>query len=151
MPAADPDTTRLLHGPYRLPQLRKGDRAVCLSRDGPVVVTSLVETRLGPWPRCRRPDSNGGGSGLLVDEELTRAVRRESVAALCHWWRVSRWVVWRWRAALGVPALNEGSARLHRRTSKSAAAARVAGGRRPHGRAWSPGELALLGKLPDRE
>src|SRR5262249_39550612 len=33
-------------------------------------------------PRCRLADGPGGGSGLLVDEELARAVRHESAAAI---------------------------------------------------------------------
>src|SRR5262249_25654004 len=69
MSRPDPDTVRLLFGPYRPPKLRRGDRVACLFRDCAVVVTSLAETRLGPWPRCRRPDTGGGGSGLLVDGE----------------------------------------------------------------------------------
>src|SRR5262245_50244449 len=40
-----------------------------------------------PWPRCRALDQRGGcGSGLLVDEELARAVRSESTAAEMYWW-----------------------------------------------------------------
>src|SRR5262249_7608542 len=65
-----------------------------------------------PWPRCRRPGTHGGGSGLLVDDELARAVRLESSLAIQHWWGVSVTVVWRCRTALGVEGYNEGSARL---------------------------------------
>jgi hypothetical protein len=84
----DPDRVRLLHGPYRAPALRKGDRTTCLLRNGPVVVTSWTDARI-PWPRCRALDRTGGGSGILLDEELARAVRCESAAAVMHWWGVT--------------------------------------------------------------
>ena len=71
----DADRFKLLHAPYKPQPLRRGDRATCLFRDGDVVITSWSDARL-PWPRCRRADSTGGGSGLLVDEELLRACAR---------------------------------------------------------------------------
>jgi hypothetical protein len=58
-----------------------------------------------------------------VDDELARAVRSETVEALCHWLGVSASLVHSWRRALGV----------RRRT------------------AWSPQELALLGTMKDRD
>src|SRR5262249_54281762 len=102
---------RLLYGPYAPPRLRRGDRATCLYRDGDVLITGWSAGRI-PWPRCRRPDTHGGGSGLLVDAELARAARHESVVAICSWWGVNDSVVWKWRKALGVERFNEGSARL---------------------------------------
>jgi hypothetical protein len=68
------DRYQLLHGPYIPPALRRGDRATCPFRGGAVIVTGWSEGRI-PWPRCRLPDTHGGGSGLLVDAELARAVR----------------------------------------------------------------------------
>src|SRR4051794_34410080 len=165
------DQVRLLHGPYRPPPLRRGDRAACLFRDGDVVVTGWSSARI-PWPRCRLPGGHGGGSGLLVDGELARAVRSESALAVRYWWGVSEGTVWRWRRALGVGRLNEGSARLRvelnrgigegRRGQRLPAGqverrrrtARELGLRpppRPGGRPWTAGELALLGSAPDAE
>ena len=111
----DPDTVRLLHGPYAAPPLKKGDRTHCHLRDATVVVSSWSSGRI-PWPRCRALDSRGG-SGLLVDDELLRALRTEAVVAVYHWWGVSKGRVTAWRRALGVERFNEGSARLHRRNS----------------------------------
>jgi hypothetical protein len=45
-----------------------------------VIVTGWSDSRI-PWPRCRQFDARGGGSGLLVDAELARAVRSESRSA----------------------------------------------------------------------
>src|SRR5262245_16611373 len=94
------DRVKLLHGPYRPPALRRGDRATCYFRDCDVIVTGWSASRI-PWPRCRALGTHGGGSGLLVDEELARAVRTESAAAVIFWFGVTAGVVWRWRKALG--------------------------------------------------
>jgi hypothetical protein len=112
---------------------------------------------------------------LLVDDELARAIRHESAAAIRFWWGVSVGVVWRWRKALGVGRMdNEGSARLMRAAAQMGGEA--FGARRwteedrerrrqinarlglsknlvldykgPLWRAW---EIALLGTIPDRE
>ena len=117
-----PEDVRLLHGPYKPPPLRRGDRATCLFRDAEVIVTGWSAGRI-PWPRCRLPGGRGGGSGLLVDEELARAVRCESALAVRHWWGIAEGTVWRWRQALGVERLNEGSARLRRRLNQEIGAA----------------------------
>jgi hypothetical protein len=67
--------------------LKRGDRASCLLRDCDVLVTSWTAARIS-WPRCRSLDNPRGGSGILLDEELARAVRQESAAAVCYWWAV---------------------------------------------------------------
>jgi hypothetical protein len=106
------DKYRLLHGPYTPQPLRKGDRATCLLRDGTVVITSWSDGRIS-WPRCRKL-GHRGGSGLLVDDELVRAIRSESSLALQYWFGVQGETVWRWRQAFGVEghAGTEGSRRL---------------------------------------
>jgi len=78
------DPHQLHHGPYNPPALRRGDKATCLYRDGDVIVTGWNDGRI-TWPRCRRLDTRGGGSGLLVQEELARATQRESSLAIQCW------------------------------------------------------------------
>jgi hypothetical protein len=112
--------TKLLFGPYRPPKLHKGDRTFCFLRGCDVVITYWSEAPIS-WPRCRAIGSRGG-SGLLLDEELARAVRHESAAAIMHHWGVTAAVVWRWRPALGVSRWGtEGSRRLHQQLSEAGA------------------------------
>jgi hypothetical protein len=117
----DRASLRLLHAPYKPPALRVGDRAICLYRDCVVVITSWSDARLS-WPRCRELGTQGGGHGLLVNEELRRAIRSESSIALQHWLGVNAVTVWRWRLAFGVAQWGtEGSRRLHRQLSEAGA------------------------------
>jgi hypothetical protein len=137
-----------------------------------VVITGWTAARIS-WPRCRALDGPGGGSGILLDEELARAVRCESAAAVRFWWGVSVGVVWRWRKALAVTQTNnEGSRGLIRAASERGAA--VLRGKelsdeecdarsrraielnlkrflRPgyHGPRWTPEQLRQLGTAPD--
>jgi hypothetical protein len=85
-----PEKCRLLHGPYHAPPLQRGDRATCHLR-GTVKITSFTAARIS-WPRCRAVESKGG-SGVLLDDELARAVRTESAAAIGCWWGVHSGVV----------------------------------------------------------
>jgi hypothetical protein len=96
-----PRDVGLLHGPYTPQPLRRGDRAPCLVRDADVVVTGWSDARIS-WPRCRAVGRQGG-SGLLVDEELARAVRLESSLALQYWFGIGSETVSRWRRLLGAP------------------------------------------------
>jgi hypothetical protein len=114
MPRRVPENAKLLFGPYSPPPLKKGDRATCLYRDADVVITSWSDSRIS-WPRCRAI-GHRGGSGLLVDDELARAVRNESAAALMYWWGITGSTAARWRTALGVLGLTgtEGTRRLVR-------------------------------------
>jgi hypothetical protein len=166
------DRIALLYGPYRAPALRKGDRSTCLYRDCDVVITSWTDAPI-PWPRCRAVEHRRGAPGLLVDDELLRAIRHESAVAVMHWWQVTASVVWCWRRAFLVNKTNnEGSNRLVRAAAEKGGAAtqgreftqveRDAQRQRAidndlqrHLRGlvredtWTEEEIALLGQLPD--
>ena len=112
-----PNKPELLHGPYEAPALRRGDRTTCLFRDAEVIITSWTDTPIS-WPRCQRVGVRGG-SGLLVTEELVRAIRTESSLAIQYWWGVRMETVWRWRKAFGVTQWGtEGSRRLQLRLNR---------------------------------
>jgi hypothetical protein len=170
----DASRYRLLHGPYTAPALERGDRVTCFYRDADVIITGWSDARI-PWPRCRLPGTRGGGSGLLVDAELARAVRCESMLAICYRSGVVPSVVWRWRKALGVEKLNEGS-RLLRNALNAELGAGLKGKRLPpeacqrrrqtaeemnqgqylwNGsdpvKRWTAADLAHLGTLPDED
>src|SRR5262245_66316749 len=68
-----PNGCRLLHGPYRVPPLRVGDRETCLVRDCLCRVTGYSAGPI-PWP-MGVPAGGRSGPGFIVTEELARAVR----------------------------------------------------------------------------
>jgi hypothetical protein len=169
-PVNQRDKVQLLFGPYRAAALRRGDRAFCLARDCDVVITSWTAARIS-WPRCRSLEKHGG-SGVLLDEELARAVRHESATAIMYWWGVGHGTVRWWRRTLGVKRPDpEGTRRLLRevwdkavvanrgrklpadqveRRRKTAIALNLGRYLRPgRGPSWSAEELQMLGKLPD--
>jgi len=168
------ERVKLLHAPYKAPRLRRGDRAFCLYRDCNMIVTGWTDARIS-WPRCRPLDVPRSHPSLLVNEELARAIRHESAAAVRFWWAASGSVVNRWRKALGVTRTNnEGSQRLMRAASEQGAeqlrgrpltAEQIERRRRTahelnlgrnlrkgyHGRCWTKAEVRLLGRFPDDE
>jgi hypothetical protein len=98
---------QLLFGPYHAPALKPGERATCPYRDCDVVITSWTVARIS-WPRGRPVDVPRTHPSLLVDEELARAVRCESAAAVMQWWGISGSVVRRWwRARSMCPARSQ--------------------------------------------
>jgi hypothetical protein len=174
MPRRDPPNGGLLRKRSRRLRLRRDDRAFCLFKDCDVVVTGWTGARI-PWPRCRPLDVPRSHPSLLVNEELARAIRHESAAAVRFWWEVSAGVICRWRKALGVTRTsNEGSQRLIRAASERGAEQlrgrcltpeQVERRRRTayelnlgrflreayHESEWTKAEVRLLGKLPDEE
>jgi hypothetical protein len=114
-----------------------------------------------------------GRPGLLITDELVRAIRTESAEAIKFWFGVSTPTVWQWRRAFGISHWGtEGSHRLHRRCSEAGAALRrgqklspaeierrrqtaLERAFRPGDRwgdlHWTPAQEALLGALPDLE
>lgn len=100
---------RLRFGPYRMRKKAVGDSVRCLYRQRKVVVTAISDAPI-PWPRT----GNGAASGLIVCDDLERAITKESQAAVMHHWGVSDQTVTNWRRALGVSRMNPGSAEVHR-------------------------------------
>src|SRR5262249_55776165 len=116
----DRERVKLLFGPYTPPKLKRGDRATCLVRDCTVVITAISACR-SPWPRCRALDQRGGAR-LIVDEELARAVRSGSAAAVMYWWGIGTKAIGHWRRALGVGRMDSpGSRRLIRAAAEAGA------------------------------
>jgi len=151
----DPDKVKLLFGPYKPTPLQRGDVAFCYIRDYPVVVIGWSDARI-PWPRYIPLDPPRQGRGLLIDDELARAILHESALAVAPWWGVSVSTVWHWRKALGVTRKNnQGTHRLVLGAIGATLESRFGEGgpQRPRGRpaVWSSWEVALLGALSDHE
>jgi hypothetical protein len=167
-----PQSIPVLRGTYTAPALRRGDRTDCLVRDCMMVVTTWSDAPIS-WPRGR-PALSSGGASLIVDEELARAVRHESAAAIHYWWRVNTFTICRWRKVLGVTRRNnEGSQILIRIATEKAKrsqnpnrSAEYRQNLREHinrrrlwelspevtcGIAWTSEHKALLGTMIDRE
>ena len=95
---------RLL-GAYKTPRFRYGRVVRCAVR-GEVEVVGLHEA-LVPWPVGKR----GRAKSLVVFKDLARAVRRESEVAVAHHWGVDKQTVGKWRKALGVGRVTEGTSK----------------------------------------
>jgi hypothetical protein len=165
----DADRVRLLCGPYRPPRTRPGHRLFCALR-GTVTVAAFSDGEI-PWPLAKVRGTRGRGA-FIVCGDLVKALRRESSAAVQHWWGVSKWRVVRWRRALDVGQFTEGTRQLHRQLlpEKITPSVRARAIRRGHdpillaelsrlrhergkpptnGRVWTPAEDARLGAQPD--
>ncbi len=117
----DAGRTRLLGALYYPRRVEHGDRPACLYRDYDVFITAWTDAPI-PWPHCRAL-LVWGGSGLLMTEELVRAVKTESAEGIKHWFGAGSAAVWAWRKACGVPKWDTaGSRRLHGALSEAGAA-----------------------------
>ncbi len=96
----------LLGAPYRAPAGRPGDW-LDDEIDGRLEVGGWTSAPI-PWPRRKK----NGRPSLILTDELARAVRTESVEAICHWWGVGATKVWMWRQALGVGRVTAGTRKL---------------------------------------
>jgi len=97
---------RLHFGPYATPRFRIGQRVEDLRR-GTVRIVGLSDGPI-PWPIGFGP----GGRSLVLYRGLARAVKRETEAAIMHWFGVGPSTVRKWRRALNVPRWNEGDLQL---------------------------------------
>jgi len=96
-----------LLGTYRTPKFKYGDIVECEMR-GPVKIVGLTSARI-PWPKCTR--------GMILYGDLARAVRTESGKAVQYWFGVGQDRAWKWRRALGVDRVNEGTSALMSRNA----------------------------------
>lgn len=97
-------THTLLGGPYRPPKnVKPGD--VLQTPDGRETVYAISTAGQIPWPAKAR----GGHLVPILHGDLVRAVRVESVEAVCALAGVSRWTVQDWRRRCGVGRFNEGT------------------------------------------
>ncbi len=99
---------KLIGGPYRAPDCRKGhwlmDEITGMTEVGGLTATPI------PWPRRKKT----GRAALLLTGDLIKAVRVESVTAICYWWGVGPTTVAMWRNVLGTGRLTEGTRQLLR-------------------------------------
>jgi len=108
----------LIGAPYEPPACHVGDW-LDDEIDGRLQVGGWTAAPI-PWPRRKKT----GRPSLILTDDLARAVRTESVDAICHWWGVRPTKVWMWRRALGVGRITDGTrALLQERTGVPAAAA----------------------------
>src|SRR5665213_108615 len=92
----DREHFKLLFGPYAPPKIPRNQRLFCEGR-GSLKVGSWSDGLI-PWPRRYRTGS------IILCGDLVRAVKLESVEAVCFHWGVCRNVVQNWRQALHVTA-----------------------------------------------
>ena len=104
----DLERYKLLHGPYETPVFRYGERVLCEYMDREVEISGLSSGRI-QWPTSKRR----GGYPIVVCGRLADAVRTESEIAIAYWWGVSKTTVYKWRRALGVGRVTDGTHRLY--------------------------------------
>ncbi len=97
------DRVKLHFGPYRAPYVRRGRRIMCVLR-GELLTEGMTDARI-PWPIGRA----GVTRSIVLCGDLELAVEKESFQAVMYWWNVSGATVSKWRRALKVPAINEGT------------------------------------------
>ncbi len=97
------DHFKLRFGPYATPRFRYGRTVRCLMR-GKVEIVGLSDAPI-PWPIGKL----GRAKSLVLYGALARAVRRESNQAVARAWGVTGQTVRKWRRALGVQQVNDGT------------------------------------------
>jgi len=95
-----------LLGTYRTPMFKYGDTVECELR-GAVQIVGLTSARI-PWPKCKTRST----PAMILYGDLARAIRTESAKAVQYWFGVGQDRVWKWRRALGVDRVNEGTSAL---------------------------------------
>jgi hypothetical protein len=103
----DSERFKLLYGPYVAPRCALGDKLPCEYRGREVTVKRISEAPV-QWP-CTRGKSR---PSPILCGDLIRAVRTESEIAVAYHWGVGYPTVWKWRRALNVSRMTNGSRRL---------------------------------------
>ena len=106
-PMIDSERFKLLYGPYEVPECKLGDKLLCEYRDREVTVKGMTDALI-QWPCTSRSKRRSP----IVCGDLVRAIRTESEIAVAHHWGVGYPTVWKWRQALNVPRMTNGSRRL---------------------------------------
>lgn len=97
---------KLINGPYHPPACQIGDW-LDDAIDGRVQVGGWTDAPI-PWPRRKK---TGRHSPILCGD-LVLAVQTESVEAISHYLAVGATTVWKWRKALGVDRITNGTRKL---------------------------------------
>jgi hypothetical protein len=97
----DPEKAKLLLGPYHPPRTRRGKFLFCEWR-GTVKVGDYSDGPI-PWPMKWRTRS------LILCGDLVRAVKQESALAVANHWGVCTGIVSKWRNALEVEPITDGT------------------------------------------
>jgi hypothetical protein len=100
----DADRFRLCFGPYSTPRFQYGHVVWCEVR-GEVRIVGLSDAPI-PWPIGQ---TRQGPRALVVFGDLAKAVRREANLAVAHWWGITAKTVTKWRKALDVSRINDGT------------------------------------------
>jgi hypothetical protein len=103
----DSERFKLIYGPYVAPKCAIGDTVPCNCMGRDLTVTRMTDARIR-WP-CTH--GNGRPCPVLCGD-LIRAVRAESALAVAYHWGVCNATVGKWRRALNVPRITNGSRRL---------------------------------------
>ncbi len=80
---------------------------------GEVTIIGITAGKI-PWPIGKRRGVIGTSGSPVLFGSLLKAVQRESLQAVAHWFGVSKWRVHQWRAGLSVAPNNEGTLLLRK-------------------------------------
>jgi hypothetical protein len=103
------ERSALLYGPYTTPAFRWYSVVRCEFR-GDVTIVALTDARI-PWPVGKTTRAKS----LVIYGDLAKALRVESNQAICYWWGVTAQTVSKWRKALGIGVLTEGTKAIWRK------------------------------------
>jgi hypothetical protein len=92
-----------LYREYRTPRFSYGSVVMDDVR-GWVTIVGMTDAPI-PWPIGKR----GRAKSPVVYGALTRAIRSEPAIAVARAWGLTAQTITKWRKALGVPAMNQGS------------------------------------------